>query len=53
MPSGAAGRRALFEQVLRPALPVLTVAICDPIAKGDRVVTRRVLRGTQRGPLRR
>jgi len=51
MPSGPEGMRAMFEDILRPALPDLRVEIHDQIVEGDKVVTRKTLRGTHRGAL--
>jgi predicted ester cyclase len=51
MPAGPDGMRFMFEKVLRPALPDLRVEIHDQIAEGDRVTTRKTIRGTQRGEL--
>lgn len=50
-PSGPEGMLFMFNRVLRPALPDLTVEIHDQIAEGDRVTTRKTLRGTHRGEL--
>jgi predicted ester cyclase len=41
----------VFENVLRPALADLTVEIHDQVAEGDRVTTRKTIRGTHRGEL--
>lgn len=51
MPTGPEGMRVVFEDLLRPALPDLRVEIHDQIAEGDKVVTRKTIRGTHRGPL--
>jgi len=51
MSPGAEGMRAMFEDILRPALPDLHVEIHDQIVEGDKVVTRKTLRGTHRGTL--
>jgi predicted ester cyclase len=51
LPPGPDGMAFLFEQVLRPALPDLSVEIHAQIAEGDLVATRKTLRGTHRGPL--
>lgn len=51
MPSGSDGMLHTFNRVLRPALPDLTVEIHDQIAEGDKVTTRKTLRGTHRGEL--
>jgi predicted ester cyclase len=47
----AAGFWYMFENILRPALPDLRVEIHDQVAEGDRVTTRKTLRGTHRGAL--
>lgn len=49
MSPGPDGMRFMFERVLRPALPDLSVEIHAQIAEGDLVVTRKTLRGTHRG----
>jgi predicted ester cyclase len=46
---GPDGMLFMFERVLRPAFPDLSVEIHDQIAEGDKVVTRKTLRGTHRG----
>src|ERR1700710_1835690 len=46
---GPDGMLFMFERVLRPAFPDLRVEIHDQIAEGDKVVTRKTLRGTHRG----
>jgi predicted ester cyclase len=51
VPTGPEGMRQMILQVLRPALPDLRVEIHDQIAEGDKVTTRKTLRGTHRGPL--
>jgi steroid delta-isomerase-like uncharacterized protein len=51
MSSGPDGLLITFNRVLRPALPDLTVEIHDQIAEGDKVTTRKTLRGTHRGEL--
>jgi predicted ester cyclase len=51
MSAGPDGMLFTFNQILRPALPDLTVEIHDQIAQGDRVTTRKTLRGTHRGEL--
>ena len=51
LPPGADGMLYVFNQLLRPALPDLRVEIHDQLAEGDRVTTRKTLRGTHRGPL--
>jgi predicted ester cyclase len=50
-PSGPEGMWHFFENVLRPALPDLTVEIHDQIAEGDLVTTRKTIRGTHKGAL--
>jgi predicted ester cyclase len=50
-PSGPEGMIFMFNRVLRPALPDLSVEIHDQLAEGDRVTTRKTLRGTHRGEL--
>lgn len=51
MSAGPDGMRAMFEQVLRPALGELRVEIHDQVAEGDKVTTRKTIHGTHRGPL--
>jgi predicted ester cyclase len=48
-PAGAEGMWHTFHRVLRPALPDLTVDIHEQIAEGDKVTTRKTIRGTHRG----
>ena len=50
-PTGPEGMLSTFNQLLRPALPDLAVEIHDQIAEGDRVTTRKTIRGTHRGEL--
>jgi predicted ester cyclase len=50
-PAGPEGMLFTFNGILRPALPDLTVEIHDQIAEGDKVTTRKTLRGTHRGEL--
>src|SRR6202022_2655849 len=50
-PTGPEGMLHTFNQVLRPALPDLTVEIHDQIAEGDKVTTRKTIRGTHHGEL--
>jgi predicted ester cyclase len=50
-PAGPDGMIDTFNRVLRPALPDLTVEIHDQIAEGDKVTTRKTIRGTHRGEL--
>ena len=49
--AGADGMLFTFNRVLRPAFPDLKVEIHDQIAEGDKVTTRKTLRGTHRGEL--
>ena len=49
MPAGPEGMIAMFNQVLRPAFPDLTVEIHAQVAEGDLVTTRKTIRGTHRG----
>jgi predicted ester cyclase len=51
MPSGPEGLLQMFNHVLRPALAELSVEICDQIAEGDKVTTRKIIRGVHRGVL--
>jgi steroid delta-isomerase-like uncharacterized protein len=48
-PSGPEGMLQTFNAILRPALPDLVVEIHDQIAEGDKVTTRKTIRGTHRG----
>lgn len=50
-PAGPEGMLSFFNQVLRPAFPDLRVEIHDQIAEGDKVTTRKTIRGTHRGAL--
>jgi predicted ester cyclase len=50
-PVGPEGMIHTFNRILRPALPDLTVEIHDQVAEGDKVTTRKTLRGTHRGEL--
>lgn len=50
-PSGADGMWSTFEHVLRPALAEMTVEIADQVAEGDKVTTRKCIRGTHVGAL--
>jgi predicted ester cyclase len=49
--AGPDGMWATFSRVLRPAFPDLRVDVFDQIAEGDKVTTRKTLRGTHRGEL--
>jgi predicted ester cyclase len=51
MSRGSDGMLATFNTVLRPAFPDLRVEVHDQIAEGDKVTTRKTIRGTHRGPL--
>jgi predicted ester cyclase len=51
MSAGPDGMLFMFNAVLRPALPDLRVEIHDQVAEGDKVTTRKTLRGTHRGEL--
>jgi predicted ester cyclase len=50
-PPGPEGMLFTFNRVLRPALPDLSVEIHDQVAEGDKVTTRKTIRGTHRGEL--
>jgi predicted ester cyclase len=50
-PTGPEGMLATFNRVLRPALPDLSVEIHDQVAEGDKVTTRKTIRGTHCGEL--
>ena len=50
-PSGPEGMLFTFNRVLRPAFPDLSVEIHDQVAEGDKVTTRKTIRGTHRGEL--
>lgn len=51
MPAGPDGMSFMFNRVLRPAFPDMKVEIHDQIAEGDKVTTRKTIRGTHRGEL--
>lgn len=51
MSSGPDGMLSTFNNVLRSAFPDLRVEVHDQIAEGDRVTTRKTIRGTHQGPL--
>ena len=51
MSAGPDGMIYTFNQVLRPAFPDLKVEIYDQFAEGDKVTTRKALKGTQLGAL--
>lgn len=48
---GPDGMIHMLTRVLRPALPDLKVEIHDQIAEGDKVTTRKTIRGTHLGTL--
>ena len=50
-PNGPDSMWNTFENVLRPALSNLTVAIHDQIAEGDKVTTRKTISGVHTGTL--
>jgi predicted ester cyclase len=50
-PAGPEGMLFTFTRVLRPAFPDLTVEVHDQVAEGDKVTTRKTIRGTHRGDL--
>jgi predicted ester cyclase len=50
-PTGPEGMLNTFNRVLRPAFPDLSVEIHEQIAEGDKVTTRKTIRGTHRGDL--
>ncbi len=49
--AGPEGLLHMINHVLRAAFPDLRVEIHDQIAEGEKVTTRKTLRGTHRGPL--
>ncbi len=51
MSSDAAGMLNSFNNVFRPAFPDMKVEIHDQIAEGDKVTTRKTIRGTHLGTL--
>jgi predicted ester cyclase len=48
-PTGPEGMIHTFNNVLRPAMPNLTVEIHDQVAEGDKVTTRKTIHGTHTG----
>lgn len=48
-PGGAQGMRYFILEVLRKGFPDIRVEILDQIAEGDKVMTRKVLRGRHTG----
>jgi predicted SnoaL-like aldol condensation-catalyzing enzyme len=51
MPDGPESMWNTFERVLRPALAGLRVEIHDQLAEGDKVTTRKTIRGRHTGTL--
>lgn len=51
MPNGPDSMWHTFQNVLRPALSNLVVTIHDQIAEGDKVTTRKTIRGVHTGTL--
>ena len=49
--NGLQGMIWFFNEVLRPAIPDLSVSIHDQVAEGDMVTTRKTISGTQTGVL--
>lgn len=49
-PNDAAGMIHFLSNVLKQGFPDLKVTILDQIAEGDKVVTRKEIRGTHTGP---
>jgi predicted ester cyclase len=47
---GADGIWHTFQNILKPAFPDLSVEIHEQIAEGDKVTTRKTIRGTHLGP---
>ncbi len=50
-PTGPEGMWNTFQNILRPAISDLKVAIHDQVAEGDRVTTRKTISGIHTGPL--
>jgi predicted ester cyclase len=50
-PPGPEGMLLTFNRIMRPAFPDLSVEIHDQVAEGDKVTTRKTIRGTHRGEL--
>ena len=50
-PTGPEGMWTTFEHVLRPALSDLTVHIHEQLCEGDKVTTRKTIRGVHTGTL--
>jgi predicted ester cyclase len=51
MDNGPQGMIWFFNDVLRPAMPDITVTIHDQVAEGDMVTTRKTISGKQTGQL--
>ncbi|MGK9126200.1 ester cyclase [Olivibacter sp. SA151] len=51
MDNGPQGMIYFFNEVLRPAIPDVSVTIHDQVAEGEMVATRKTISGTQTGPL--
>lgn len=51
MDNGAEGMRYFFNEILRPALPDISIVIHQQIAEGDCVTTRKTISGTHTGAL--
>lgn len=49
--NGLEGMWHTFNNIIRPAFPDLKVEICDQIAEGDKVTTRKAITGTHKGVL--
>lgn len=49
--NGIGGMLHTFDTILRPAFPDLRVEVLDQVVEGDKVVTRKRIVGTHRGPL--
>lgn len=50
-PTGPESMIGFIDGMLRPALPDMSVDIHEQLAEGDKVVTRKTIRGTHRGEL--
>jgi predicted ester cyclase len=51
MPSDSSGLEYFFSSILHPAFPHLKVNILDMVAEGNKVVTRKELKGSHLGDL--
>ncbi|MEH6307062.1 ester cyclase [Olivibacter sp. CPCC 100613] len=51
MDNGPQGMICFFNEVLRPAIPDISVTIHDQVAEGEMVTTRKTISGTQTGPI--